>query len=301
MSVRSVKAWAAWIAGVVLAAGMPGCHAPGPPRSDQEDAGADVPSLLLTEVTVRALAPDVLTYIQANDIQSTAIQVDWSEDISAIQVRQDRNDLLRIVLNPAFWREHERLIQATVFAVYLDVRKDLRPFALARAQALRDNQLPASRAVAQTFWEELGLSPARFARLRERPDFQSRARALRRQALAWSLARAAVRDLALPTSPGTADVDRGAAEATFDLHGSPAPPLVTAILTAAVESPDPKPSPSILLCRAADWVALGARVIEADASFQQRLAHSESLQRTVAAMLKGLDRLREEGQCAVTL
>lgn len=301
MSARGVKALVAWIAGVALAVGMMGCRAPGAPRSQPGNAGSEVPSLLLTEITVRVLGPDVLSRVQANGAQHTAVQVDWSEEVPAIQVRQDRNDLVQIVLNPAFWREHERLIEATVFATYLDVRKESRVFALARAQALRENRHFASRPVAETLWEEIGLSPARFARLRERPDFQSRVRALRHQALVWSLARAAVRDVAGTAELRTADIDRRAAKTTFDLHGSPAPPLVTALLTAAVESPEPAPSPSVLLCRAADWVALGAQVIEADASFQQRLAHSEGLQRTVATMLKGLDRLREEGQCAMRL
>lgn len=301
MSARGVKALAAWIAGAALAVGIMGCRASVAPRTQPADAGSEAPSLLLTEITVRALGPDVLARVQANDAQHTAVQVDWSNEVPAIQVRQDRNDLVRIVLNPAFWREHERMIEATVFATYLDVRKESRAFAIARAQALRDNRHFASRPVAETLWEEIGLSPARFAHLRERLDFQSRVRALRHQALAWSLARATARDLAGTADLRRADIDRRAAETTFDLHGLPAPPLVTAFLTAAVESLDPRPSPSVLLCRAADWVALGAQVIETDASFQQRLAHSEDLQRTVATMLKGLDRLREEGQCAMTL
>lgn len=304
MSARRVRLLATSFASVALVVGSLGCRStPNAPDSEQENPIADAPALLLNEVTVRALAPSVLTHVRADDGDGglySAAQVDWSEEVPAIQVRQLHNNSVRIVLNPAFWREHERLIEATVFAVYLDVRKELRPFALARAQALRDHRPPALPRVAETFWQELGLSSARFAYLRDRPDFQSRARALRHQALAWSLARAAVRDLARTTDPQMADVDRRAAEITFDLHGSPAPPLVTALLTAAVESTDPVPSPSALLCPAAKWVALGAEVIEADASFQQRLAESESLQRMVATMLKGLDRLREEGQCAVT-
>ena len=301
MSARRVRLLATSFASVALVVGSLGCRStPNAPDSEQENPIADAPALLLNEVTVRALAPTVLTHVRADDSLYSAVQIDWFEGVPAIQVRQLHNNLVRIVLNPAFWREHERLIEATVFAVYLDVRKELRPFALARAQALRDHRPPALPRVAETFWQELGLSSARFAHLRDRPDFQSRARALRHQALLWSLARAAVRDLAGTTDPRMTDVDRRAAEITFDLHGSPAPPLVTAFLTAAVESIDPVPSPSALLCPAAKWVALGAEVIEADASFQQRLAESESLQRMVATMLKGLDRLREEGQCAVT-
>lgn len=141
----------------------------------------------------------------------------------AIRISQNRSDLIRIVLNPTFWREHERLIEAAVFAVYLDARKELRPFVIARAQGLRTNQRLASRPLAQTPWEQLALSSANFARLRERPDFQARVHALRRQALVWSLARAALRELAETSDAPTADIDRPAAEMTFALHGSPAP------------------------------------------------------------------------------
>ena len=54
-----------------------------------------------------------------------------------------------------------------------------------------------------------------------------------------------------------------------------------------------------LLCRAADWIALGVDVMRASESFRLRLEHSEGLQITVDTMLRGLSQLQREGRCGI--
>lgn len=280
--------------------GATGCSSP---RAQIERA-ADPEHELLVEIAVRAVAPDILEYTQTNKAAHPPLRVDWSEAAPIVGVHQDRNGLLRIVLNTTFWAENERLLEATALAAQLNSRKQLRQFAIERARQLHD-KTRSPTAPPDTFWEELGLNGTAFARLRERPEFQNRVHAFRRQAVAWQLARAAARDLAAvqPGEPNveTRDQDRFAAQATFELFGSPTPPLVTALLTAASEPAGQEPSPSELLCRAADWIALGLAVLRDDESFQQRLEHSERLQISVDGMRKGLSQLREDGRCGFQL
>lgn len=299
---RSFTLVAACVVGLVIVMGATGCSS----SRAQIEGGADPGHELLVEIAVRAVAPDILAQTSTSDPPHAPLRVDWSASAPAVKLYQDRDGLLRIVLNAAFWNENDRLLEATALAAQLKSRKRLRQFAITQAQQLRVERPQSPSAPPDAFWQELGLTWMAFARLRERPEFQSRVRALRRQAVAWHLARAAVRDLAATSRPAelnveTPDQDRSAAEITFELLGSPIPPLVTALLTAAAESGEEELSSSVLLCRTADWIALGVNVLRDSESFQQRLEHSERLQITVNTMLKGLYQLRQEGGCGFQL
>lgn len=258
-------------------------------------------SQLLVERAIHAALPEVLALIDKRE-QPSDRSVIWSNVHTPVRAQRDATGAVFMMLDCAFWQEHERLLEGALLAAELNVRPKLRRFALTRAQLLSANPLSRTASHAEEFWKVLGLDHTQYARLRERPEFEKELDILRRQAVIWSLSRSLPQDLASEIGKPIKrmELDRRAAEISFELHGTPSPPLVTALLTAAVKSDDSAPSDAMLLCQSARWFDIGVGVLQSNDGFRRRLSESESLRKYVNRMLEGIDELHREGSCEMS-
>lgn len=298
---HSANDTASWLA-ITLLILFPESHADAsPPRLD----AAEQTDLEPTRLVVLELWPRVLVTANVDTAETgTGLDVQFVASGPPLALsRAGTRPGFVLQVNRGFVAENDRLIEGMLVANRLNLHDSFRSFALDRATALASAGTGAPVPV-KTFNESIGWSAEGFERVRSQASFHEAAGAARRQGLVWLLARVVVQT-SLPLREGAKQSidgqDKRAAQLTFEISGSPFPPLSTGLLTAALEHPRESASAESISCAMAAWLATGVTIMRAVPEFNRRMERDPKLQRSMEGVAKDMEQLRDRGRCATLL
>jgi len=292
---------ASWFAAVVLGL-LLASHAQASPTRLATTEPADLEP---TRLVVLELWPRVLVAANVDTAATgTALDVEFVTSGAPFSLSRERAQSGFVLqVNREFVAENDRLIEGMLVANRLNLQDSFRAFALDRAVTLgaagTDAAVPA-----RTFNESIGWSAEGFESVRGQMGFHEVAGAARRQGFAWLLARVVVRT-SLPlrrgTQPSTDGADLRAARLTFQISGSPFPPLPTGLLTAALEHAQGAAKDESIACAMAAWLATGNAILHALPDFNRRMERDPKLQRSMEGVARDMGQLRDKGHCGTPL
>ena len=301
MATRLANSAAFWFAVIVLSF-SPASQARAP---EAEPTATEQTDLEPTRLLLLELWPRVLVAANVDTAETgTGLDVQFATDGPPLALsRENTRRGFVLLVNRDFIAENDRLLDGMLIANRLNLHESFRSFALDRAAALAaaDSDAPVR---VRTFNESIGWSAEGFERVRTQAGFHEAARAARLQGLLWLLARVVIRS-ALPLREGakrsTDSPDKRAAQLTFEISGSPFPPLSTGLLTAALEHPRGAAREEPIACAMAAWLATGDAILRALPDFNRRMERDPKLQRSMEGIAKDIEQLRDRGRCATPL
>jgi len=273
--------------------------------SSLRHAAAERTDLEPTRLILLELWPRILVAANIDTAATgTGLDVQFATGGAPFSLSRERAPsefVLRV--NRDFVAENDRLIEGLLVANRLNLQESFRSFALDRAVALGRAGTDAAVPV-KTFNESIGWSADGFERVRGQAGFHEATGAARRQGFAWLLARV-LAQTSLPlrqgVQPSIDSVDKRAAQLTFEISGSPFPPLPTGLLTAALERPPADASEASISCAIAAWLAAGVTIMRALPEFDRRLERDSNLRRSMAGVKADMGWLHDRGRCAASL